>query len=223
MQSSKVERRHPSGTDNSRDRESPNDDEEKPKQPTGPAWLLKLAWSRYQNQLKTNPLQTKALTSALIAGISDIIAQLLLTGEYQSIARTCKVAMFGFCWSGPATHYWQDFLQRAFQGKNDILTVIKKVFIDQLSFGPLMNVAFMAFVTLALEGRDFNTLAAKIVRDYPLVQLNGWKVWPLAALINYRFVPLQFRVLFVNLVALGWSTFLLLRSRASTHMVKKGH
>jgi peroxisomal membrane protein 2 len=196
-----------------------DDDEEKPKQPDG--WILRLAWRSYQNQLKQNPLQTKALTSAAIAGISDIIAQLLLTGEYQSIARTCKVAMFGFCWSGPATHYWQDFLQRLFHGQNDILTVMKKVFIDQMSFGPIMNVAFMAFVTLALEGRDISALGAKILHDYPLVQLNGWKVWPLAALINYRFVPLQFRVLFVNLVALGWSTFLLLRSRAATHIVKK--
>ena len=86
-----------------------------------------------------------------------------------------------------------------------------------------MNIAFMAFVTLALEGRDLNHLAIKIMRDYPLVQMNGWKVWPLAALINYRFVPLQFRVLFVNVVALGWSTFLLLRSRAATHIVKNTH
>lgn len=42
--------------------------------------------------------------------------------------------------------------------------------------------------------------ALQIKRDYPLVQLNGWKLWPLAALINYKFVPLQFRVLFINCV-----------------------
>jgi hypothetical protein len=30
------------------------------------------------------------------------------------------------------------------------------------------------------------------------------QVWPLAGLINYRYIPLQYRVLFINLVALCW-------------------
>jgi hypothetical protein len=53
-------------------------------------------------------------------------------------------------------------------------------------------------------------------RDYPKVQMNGWRLWPLAALINYKFIPLQFRVLFVNMVALFWGTFLLLSSKAKS-------
>lgn len=30
------------------------------------------------------------------------------------------------------------------------------------------------------------------------------QVWSVVSLINYRFVPLQFRVLFANIVALFW-------------------
>lgn len=44
----------------------------------------------------------------------------------------------------------------------------------------------------------------KLVAEYPALQRNGWKVWPLVTLINYRFVPLQLRVLFANIVALFW-------------------
>jgi peroxisomal membrane protein 2 len=44
----------------------------------------------------------------------------------------------------------------------------------------------------------------KVVAEYPRLQLNGWKVWPLVSLINYRYVPVQFRVLFANVVALFW-------------------
>ena len=47
----------------------------------------------------------------------------------------------------------------------------------------------------------------------PLPQVKAWRVWPLAALINFAFVPLNFRVLFINVVALCWSTFLLLQAR----------
>ncbi|PNH04085.1 Peroxisomal membrane protein PMP22 [Tetrabaena socialis] len=71
----------------------------------------------------------------------------------------------------------------------------------------------MSFATLVLEGRPVDAVLAKIVRDYPGVQLYGWRLWPLAALINYRFVPLQFRVLFINFVALMWTIFMLLRAK----------
>lgn len=77
----------------------------------------------------------------------------------------------------------------------------------------------MAFATLVLEGRSLAELRVKIGKDYPSVQLYGWRLWPLAALINYRFVPLQFRVLFINLVALCWTTFLLLRAKRAQQLV----
>lgn len=35
-----------------------------------------------------------------------------------------------------------------------------------------------------------------------------WKVWPLANLINFAFVPANLRVLFMNLVGIGWNIFL---------------
>lgn len=33
-------------------------------------------------------------------------------------------------------------------------------------------------------------------------------MWPVAQAVNFALVPLQLRVLFVNVVALGWSMFL---------------
>ena len=47
-------------------------------------------------------------------------------------------------------------------------------------------------------------LRHKLAADYPAVQLAGWRLWPAAAMFNYKFVPLNLRVLFLNMVALGW-------------------
>ena len=47
-------------------------------------------------------------------------------------------------------------------------------------------------------------LVGKLIADFPAVQRNGWKLWPAAAMFNYRFVPLPLRVLFLNCVALVW-------------------
>jgi peroxisomal membrane protein 2 len=46
----------------------------------------------------------------------------------------------------------------------------------------------MSFATLVLEGRTFAFLKDKISRDYPSVQLTGWKLWPLASFINFKWV-----------------------------------
>lgn len=35
-----------------------------------------------------------------------------------------------------------------------------------------------------------------------------WKLWPVANLINFAFVPANLRVLFMNFVGLGWNIFL---------------
>lgn len=35
-----------------------------------------------------------------------------------------------------------------------------------------------------------------------------WKLWPIANLINFAFVPANLRVLFMNFVGLGWNIYL---------------
>mmetsp|Transcript_24472 Transcript_24472/g.66785 ORF Transcript_24472/g.66785 Transcript_24472/m.66785 type:complete len:199 (+) Transcript_24472:2136-2732(+) len=175
--------------------------------------LLSLAWQRYLVNLNKHPLRTKALTSACVAGLSDAIAQSSSNNKGWLWRRTGAIMLYGLIWGGPGGHYWQKFMEILFKGKADFVTVLKKVAFDQVTFGPLCNIMFMSFATLVLERKSLQFLGQKVRRDYPTVQLNGWKVWPLAALINYGFVPVQFRVLFANVVALFWSIFLLQRAK----------
>lgn len=85
---------------------------------------------------------------------------------------------------------------------------LAKVAVDQLTYGPVCNLVFMTYTTLVIAKGTVGELAGRVRRDYLAVQRNGWRVWPLAGLINYRFVPLEYRVLFMNMVALLWTTYL---------------
>lgn len=192
-----------------------------------PPTLLRLAWSRYQSQLRTRPLATKALTSAAVAALSDALAQWISSSAPKhnkqpryDLARTLKFALLGLVWSGPSAHYWQSFLQRAVpppplgaSPERAAATLLKKVALDQFTYGPVCNLVFMAYTTLFVAGAGVSELGRRVRRDFAAVQRNGWRVWPLASAINLRFVPLEYRVLFANLVALVWTTYLNLATR----------
>jgi protein Mpv17 len=38
--------------------------------------------------------------------------------------------------------------------------------------------------------------------------ISAWKLWPIVNSVNFWFVPLQFRVLYVNVLAFAWSAYL---------------
>lgn len=52
-----------------------------------------------------------------------------------------------------------------------------QVALDQLVFGPCSNVIMMAYIAMVVEGRSWPFTQRKIKRDYPALQINGWKVW----------------------------------------------
>lgn len=42
---------------------------------------------------------------------------------------------------------------------------------------------------------------------WPALQTN-WMVWPFVQTINFAFLPLQYRVLFANVISIGWNSYL---------------
>lgn len=51
--------------------------------------------------------------------------------------------------------------------------------------------------------------AGAMVRDNLWgTMLVCWRLWPVANLLNFAFVPANLRVLFLNFVGLGWNIFL---------------
>ncbi|KAL4422648.1 hypothetical protein ABPG75_008845 [Micractinium tetrahymenae] len=178
--------------------------------------ILELAWRRYLQQLEKRPLKTKAVTAGVLAGVSDLLAQRLSgsTGAGINWRRTLAIALYGVVWSGPAGHFWQQILERLFPDQKDPLRSVKKVVVDQLTFGPLCNGLFLAFMAGVVEGRGWAGTRDKLRREFAGVQQRGWRLWPLASFISQQFVPLQLRVLWLNAVAFLWSLFLIMRSSA---------
>ena len=74
-----------------------------------------------------------------------------------------------------------------------------KVGLDQFVFTPVNLVCFFTGMTL-LEGGDPKE---KLRNSYTTALTKNWMVWPGVQLVNFKVVPLEHRLLVVNVVSLG--------------------
>jgi len=122
------------------------------------------------------------------------------------VRRCLRMATFGLVVVGPLCHNWYIILESLIQ-RADLAGAVAKMAIDQSIMAPISTVLFFSSMSL-MEGRTL-TEGRRIVEDktWPTLLVN-WKIWPLAQVINMYFVPVSLRVLFLNVVGLGYNTIL---------------
>lgn len=173
------------------------------------------AWSTYKGLLKSRPLLTKAATSAILSGVSDSMTQQveskLSTDEENNFhhdwIRSSHIMLTGFAYSGPMSHYWFALLERIVTIEDPILGLIFRLTLDALVFSPCTVAGYFAVRTL-LEGKGYAAIRTKLERTWRKAVFAAWKFWPAVNVINYSFVPLPYRVLYVNIMALLWTGYL---------------
>ena len=174
----------------------------------GPKSVLSGIVNGYQNSLTKHPVATKALTSLIGFFLGDIAAQTLNPGVAFDAFRCVRLSLYGVMIDGPIGHFFYKFLDTRIKPDDPkgAQAVLTKTAIDQLIWAPAMTVVFLAFLT-TLEGHPeaiWSVVQAKLVPIY----LANLGVWPLWHIINFRYVPPEQRILFNNIVAIAWTTYL---------------
>jgi len=69
-----------------------------------------------------------------------------------------------------------------------------------------------------LEGHSPAVAAERIRHNFVPTLVTNYKIWPAAQLCNLYFVPVRLRVLTMNMIGLGFNTYLsLMNSRGSAN------
>jgi len=120
--------------------------------------------------------------------------------------RTGRFGILGFALVAPVVHLWYARLMTYFPGTN-VGAVLKRTATDQLFFAPIFLPTFMMNLMM-LEGRPYTEALPKLEKDLPGAMVTNWCLWCPAMLVNFRFVPLKYQVLYSNMVGFVWNTYL---------------
>ncbi|CAH1450453.1 unnamed protein product [Lactuca virosa] len=162
----------------------------------------------YLGLIKTRPILTKSITSALIYTASDLSSQTITRSSSESYdgIRTFRMAGYGMIVLGPALHYWFNFVSRIFPNR-DLISTFKKMFLGQAIFGPVMTVVFFS-VNAGIQGENGREIVARLKRDLIPTMINGVMYWPVCDFITFRFVPVHLQPLVSNSFAYIWTCYM---------------
>ncbi|KAI3878027.1 hypothetical protein MKW98_008304 [Papaver atlanticum] len=193
------------------------------------------AWKLYQNCLTAHPVKTQIISSGILWGIGDIAAQRITHSRRIKVEveephlkthdgdnedeqfkvnwkRAAITSGFGFGFVGPIGHYWYEGLDRLIRSRlrfppNSLRFVASKIALDGGVFGPIYGISFFSYIGFA-SGKNLPEVKEGIKRDLIPSMAVGAAFGPIIQFINFRYVPLMYQLLYVNMFCLLDSGFM---------------
>ncbi|KAM9823135.1 peroxisomal membrane protein 2 [Syngnathus typhle] len=170
---------------------------------------------QYLFLLKKYPILTKSVTSGILSALGNLLSQILearkksksnASGKEIDAAGAARFAIYGLFITGPVSHYFYQLMEM-WMPTTDQYCVIKRLLLDRLVFAPGFLMIFYLVMNI-LEAKGADDFKKKIRESYWTALKMNWKVWTPFQFININFVPVEFRVLFANMIALFWYAYL---------------
>lgn len=144
-------------------------------------------WESYNKLLGQYPLLVKAITTALLSAVGNLICQLGVEGKGTSDLDWRRFNTFtalGFVWVAPCLHFWFATLNRLVSSPGNA-GALMRMGLDQLGFAPLF-ISSMIGILAAVDGKDLQQCVSVIKRDLPDAIKANWALWVPAQFINFR-------------------------------------
>lgn len=158
-----------------------------------------------------NLIITNTVSSGFLLGTADILQQTLErrrnpTRKWDT-GRAVNMFITG-CTMGPLLHYWYFWVDKITprKGIQHVKVVIVKVAVDQ-GFAPFFGCWYFTMMGL-LQGHSLADSLKEFREKFWEYFLAELTLWPTAQMINFLFLPPRYRVMFVNVVTLGWNVYL---------------
>ena len=170
----------------------------------------------YGKQVTKSPYTTQMVMAGGMTAFGDTLAQLVFEKQDKfDFSRTIKFSLSGTFYAAPVLVFWLVRLDRRLGKK----FTIKKLLVDQLIGNPLVTGGFM-LVNGAMNGLSMEQSCKMMQKDFAGMMLGAWPFWSGVALVNFNFVPLNYRLLVIKLASLVWNTYLAVKVKLAHDSVK---
>lgn len=155
-------------------------------------------WATYVQSLKARPLQTRMVTSGILFGIGDVVAQQGFEhrGTDHDAPRTLRTAFYGTVIFAPLVHTWLGVAERITLG-GTITTLLTRTTLDVFAWGSFITTVYWTSTGL-LEGKTVEDVKEKVEAVFPRALFTSWSVFGPAQLVNFAVVPPIHRMLFTQ-------------------------
>merc|ERR1711907_311735 len=79
--------------------------------------------------------------------------------------------------------------------------------VDQALAAPLITTGFLVIFT-KMNGMSHTETIDTIKNEFWGIQSKAWPFWISVQAINFKFMPLAYRVLFIQVASIFWNTYL---------------
>jgi protein Mpv17 len=163
----------------------------------------------YKHAIKTRPVVTGFIISAVLGGLGDVMAQL----NSDKLFHVNKFIGFTFycgIYNGPVLHFWFLFLSKLFQSYSPTTGLLYK---QLLHHGVLNPIVYVPTFYLA-QGRWLGlspeeTMISLRTNYVPTLQAT-WMVFIPVNTVQFLYIPIEHQVLFASACTFFWNIFMAL-------------
>uniref|UniRef100_A0A3B4B3X3 Uncharacterized protein n=1 Tax=Periophthalmus magnuspinnatus TaxID=409849 RepID=A0A3B4B3X3_9GOBI len=158
---------------------------------------------QYLMLLKKYPILTKSVTSGILSALGNLLSQILEARKKENMGTPHRQSLYQLLFTGPLSHYFYQLME-VWMPTTDPFCLVKRLLLDRLFFAP----AFLFLFYFVMTARGWSDFERKMKSSYWTALKMNWKVWTPFQFVNVNFVPVQFRVLFANVIAFFWYAYL---------------
>ena len=160
---------------------------------------------KYTGLLRSYPIFTRSWTSFVLSFSADITSQ-YIESSYDKLSflsnlnfkRSFNLALYTSSFTTPMIYLWFQFLAKKFPGTGFRPIAIKFALDRVLMPAPFLLLLFTS--QTYMNGGNYTDLKNRLEKNYVDALKLNFLVWPVASLVNFRFIPLHYQVLYMNVL-----------------------
>jgi len=181
---------------------------------------LQGAQSALERAQRASPVGTSALTGFSVMAVGDGMVQVGTKSEGVDPQRLLVGSLYNGCVYSPLMFVWWGRLDRVWPGRT-LGAVARKVIANQFVVTPINSLAFISWTSTLgaavgalrtggeVDWAEVRTRTQKQLRtELPELLAYSCCFWPVAHSLNFAFVPLPLRIVFMSACSVGWGGYL---------------